>query len=141
MADNDVSTGNPYKDRRRTFKFVCTGLMVGAGLIVVAFIALRLRQTYVMEKDIALLHAEHAILTAKVDQVTTDTSFRLDGLERALFGDVLAKLEAQEAKSKQDTQISTARTRLEQWMINRDNDMRKRIEALERFRLELQKDK
>jgi hypothetical protein len=105
-------------------------LLVGAQLIGGTFIVTRLRATYKMQTELQILKSQHEEVVKQNEAIKTDTAIRLDELERFLFGDVVEKLQKAESKP------VIAPAQLQRWMVNRDKDLRDRLDRLERWRLE-----
>jgi len=121
MPDNDVLTGKAWR-----FSVLFLGIVLGIVLVGGTFITLRLRETYRMQSDLVKLMSDHGTLQGEVMRLEKAYGERFDDLERVLFGDVVAKLLKEEPKPVQ------APLRLQNWMMNRDKDMRERLERIER---------
>ena len=129
MLSSDVST-----DRRRIDWAwrIAMALLVGAILIGGTFVALKLHALYRVQLDMSALMADHTKLREDLTRQDALYSDRFDSLERVLFGDVVVKLMEKEAKPVQ------APPRLQQWMVNRDKDLRERLERIERRLLQIE---
>jgi hypothetical protein len=113
------------------------GLMVAFVLVVGAVVVLRVRVTYDLQSQFNQHRIEHEQLTTVSAVQNRDVIARVDSLERVLFGDVVTKLMEQENKTKP----IAPPVRLQQWMVNRDKDMRERLERIERRLLQIESGK
>lgn len=125
MLGNVASTNDrPILPRPWRIVFVLT---IGLTLLTLAFIALRLRVTYVLQHQLDAYEAAqisgHMALDVQLESLTK----RLDDIERVLFGDVVPSIAA---KTKTTT---PPRPVAQPWRTERE--IRERLEALERWRL------
>jgi hypothetical protein len=97
---------------------------------VITYFGLRLRVTYNLSAEFAQLQAEHRDMMALSNQRLQELRARLDEMERVLFGDVLAKIEKTQKTATPKLPIPDV------WQRNRDRELRDRLDALEKWRLQ-----
>lgn len=95
-----------------------------------SYIGLRLRVTYSLNAQVEKLAADAAVTHALHLQVHDQINARLDELERLMFGEVLAKIDAVPGKPRTIASVQL-------WQKNRDEELRKRIAALEQWRAKI----
>ena len=126
MLVSDVLTAASV---RRLLLMGLAGLGVAVLLVAVAFISIRMRQTYLLESKLASLESAHNDLVLTCGASRGEQNLRIDAMERLLFGDVLPQVE-QNKKS-----ATVPKMRIEQVFLENQALLRKRVEALERWRL------
>jgi hypothetical protein len=94
-----------------------------------AYVSLRLRVTYRLQYSVARVSDELRAYKNSSDLIHESLAVRLDNLERAIYADLLNLPKGEAVKSGKPPSV-------EQWQINRDQELRKRIQQLEQWRLE-----
>jgi hypothetical protein len=136
----DVSNGDRVRIRTRRLliaskeyvTIAARSFAVAVIIGVITYFALRLRVTYEMQTEIDRLRIERAELVKRNAIAHDEMMNRLDELERVLFGDVLAKVDKNAAAI---SKLPTA------WQRQRDLEFRKRLDALEQWRMQRDKDR
>ncbi len=122
MLDNAASTRkhDPWRVWLRR-----ASIALGVALLVLGGLygALRMQALSRLSAELVQLQADIERLQQQQDTQLTIAASRLDDLERTLFGDVVAKLEKT---------APSGPNRIELWQRNRDAELRRRIEVLER---------
>jgi len=127
MRGNDASTNKRWNTVKHTATLIGGGLSVGALLIALTFAVIRLRDTYVLETRVNQLDGTVQNVLLQRTVILADLDARLDLLERAMFGDIIPKMDR-----KATTQPES---RLEALLLQNDKELRERIQRLERWRL------
>ena len=121
MLGNAVSTNDrPILPRPWRIVFVLT---IGLTILTLTFIALRLRVTYVLQRQLDAYEAAQIGGHREIDVRLESLTKRLDDIERVLFGDVVPSIAAK----------TPPRPVVQPWKA--EKELRERIEALERWRL------
>jgi cell division protein FtsB len=129
-TDNAVSTNNfsRWLGSRELLRMAAVAMAFALCVGYAAYVGFRLQVTYSVQATVDKLVADRAELIAENERFHSGISARLDELERLMFGEVLAKIDAP-APGKPRTTAS-----VQLWQKNRDAELRKRIEALEQWR-------
>lgn len=107
------------------------GYGIGLALVlgVVMYIVFRLSAMQGWQNDLTLLQARVEELEKLTRIMNESHSSRLDYLERTVYGDLLSKV-------MQPAPASPPVARFETWQLNREKELRARLDRLERWRLE-----
>lgn len=107
------------------FKLVPISIGIGLVLVWVVFVSARILVVARNEMATATLQADVQRHIHDSDEERAALRARIDYLESVLFGDVVAKITAQNAAMKQKPQVTP------QWWVNRDRENRQKIQSLE----------
>lgn len=107
------------------FKLLPISIVIGLVLVWVVFVSARILVVGRNEMATATLQADVQRHIHDSDEERAALRARIDYLESVLFGDVVAKLTAQNAAMKQKPQVTP------QWWVNRDRENRQKIQSLE----------
>jgi polyhydroxyalkanoate synthesis regulator phasin len=114
-----------------------SGVMTTFGIVaVVVFITLRLYAGYIAQARIGALEQQVLTLERQHETEIKAQDAQLSEIETVLFGTIEPKVEETAAKVAQRLPSSLS-TRVELWQKNRDQELRDRIERLERSLLDL----
>lgn len=107
-------------------RMVLVGCLTAVLLGAVTYVLVRLRVTYRLQSDLSLINAEIRDLHKQLEFYDRNCDVRLSELEREVLGQV----------TPQPPKLGrTGPSRIELWQRNRDQELRDRIRALERWRL------
>jgi len=118
-----------YTPLRTTYR-VMIGIIIGVNVVMGTYIAVSLYAIQQWRVEIAGLQSEIRGLRETDVEIKRAASIRLDVIEHTLFGDVLVKL---------DTKATAAPNRVETWQLNRDKELRNRLQRLEEWRLKMER--
>ena len=114
----------------RWIRIIVISLAVVAFISYETYVALRLRATYTNQADLARLRSELEDTRRRGGGALRVMDQRISALETSVYGE----LEPANAQH-QDRPRVIVQPR-EQWSVNRERDLRERLERLERWRME-----
>jgi hypothetical protein len=119
----------PIRLTSRGIRWIYTGAIVIALVTFSTYVSLRLRVTYRLQYSVARVGDELRAYKNSSDLIHESLAVRLDNLERAIYADLLNLPKGEAVKSARPPSV-------DQWQINRDQELRKRIQQLEQWRLD-----
>lgn len=113
-------------------------LFIGC-VMLVTFVVLRIRVTYHVQQELALLRAEHKLLIDAITNNNTVCTERLNVVEQTLFGEVLPTQKRLVIEAAPAAPPHRVLSRIEIYQQNTNKELRARLESIERWRFEMER--
>lgn len=116
-----LNAGSKFKS---AFTACSLALLLVVAIGFTAHLIFRLRVTYQVQRDLAIVKTENEHLLRAIKALEDNLSARIDEHEQIIFGGLLVAINKKQPPPKMP--------RIEQWQVNRDKELRERIAANER---------
>jgi hypothetical protein len=107
----------------RIIKVGVTAISVSMVVLAVVYVVFRVQEIAKLQLEFAALHAETQALNEQHFALIKHSEYRLDELERELFGEVLVQLQKQK---------DSRPNRVEIWQANTARELRERMSRVEK---------
>ena len=129
-SSESITTSHHSWSRRHVVLVALASIGISAVVLTLVFVAARIQKTDMLEAKVAQLETLNNDMMLKCTGVHDDFGARLDLVEQVLFGDIKPKVD-RTATGKLPV------SRIEATVISNERELRRRVEALERWRLRM----